>query len=151
MKALAFGLALLALAPGAAVAQLSSSGDAPLDSNSVYVPEPHPDGYVRVLLPPRLAHHAVVRVKHGTEVYRVENSRVIWRDARGRHSAIVLAVVGAARSSSGFLVETTWGTQRFAPSAQLAPLNGQYTLVFYAPGQQRSPYLRHVNPDYVVP
>jgi len=144
---------VLAGLPAPAAAQLAPSGDnpLPLQTNGHYVPVPLRSGYVRVTLPKWLVRHEVVRVRHGTEIFRVANYRVTWKEAGRKRAVTVPAAVGVERSTKSMSVEAISGLYDFPLDADVMPVAKQYTLVFYAPGQQRSPLLRYVSPDYVIP
>jgi hypothetical protein len=135
------------------VAQLSpEGGTAPLPSNAQYVPAPPSGkGFTIVTLPASLAPHRTIRVRHGTEIYRLPLAKVTWADARGTRTLTLAALVGVHREATDVTVETIGGTHVFPSDAQIATPSGSYTLVFFAPGARRSLLLRNRTPDYVVP
>jgi hypothetical protein len=146
--------ALAALAASPVAAQLSPISGSPLPSDRLRVPFPPggPGASMLIGLPPSLGVRMRVPAHHGTEVYKLPVWSVLCPPHGGVRKLLrVNAVTSFERRGMVYVLESTFGPHEYPLACRLAPIRGRYTLVFYDPGQLRSPALLSRGPDYIVP
>jgi len=139
---------LVALA--AALAQLSPTVGSPLPGSTAPGSRDRRASLVR--LPASLGMRQRVLALHGTEIYKLP----VWSatcPVRGTKAKPqrVYAVIGSERRGVTYVVHTSEGPRDFPLSCRLAPVRGNFTLLFLDPGASRPVGLATRTPDYTVP